>query len=71
MGNFGESVVTIATAIIGVAILAVLVSRNAATVDVINATGGAFSSAINVATGPVTGNVYGGGFGSPMFAQHG
>lgn len=59
MGNIGEQVVTIATAIIGVAILAVLVSKNSNTSSVISAAGAAFSNAIGVAVSPVTG---GGGF---------
>lgn len=58
MGNFGESLVTIATAIIGVALLAVLVSRNAKTADVIGSAGRAFSTAIRTATGPVSGNAF-------------
>lgn len=55
MGNIGEQVVTIATAIVGVAILAVLVSRNAQTSQVITAAGTAFSGALGVAVSPVTG----------------
>ena len=55
------SVVTVLTAIIGVAIIAVLVSRNANTAGVIQAGGGAFSQSLATALSPVTG---GGGFGS-------
>lgn len=51
----GEQVVTILTAIVGVAILAVIVSRRSATVDVVNAAGGAFSSAVQTAVSPITG----------------
>lgn len=58
------SVVTVLTAIIGVAIIAVLVSRNANTVGVIQAGGGAFSGALQTALSPVSGNNFGGGFGS-------
>lgn len=50
-----EAVVSIATAIVGVAILAVLVSKNSNTTGVLQAAGTAFSSALGVATGPVTG----------------
>lgn len=57
------SVVTIATAIVGVAILATLVSRNANTAGVISAAGNAFSGALGVAEGPVTG-ASGGGLGN-------
>jgi len=55
MNNITESVVTIAVAIIGLATLAVLVSRNAATSQVIGSAGKAFSSALAIATSPVTG----------------
>lgn len=61
------SVVTVLTAIIGVAIIAVLVSRNANTVGVISAGGSAFSGALGTALSPVTGasgfSNFGGGFG--------
>lgn len=55
------SVVTVLTAIIGVAIIAVLVSKNANTTGVLSAGGQAFSGALGTALSPVTG---GGGFGS-------
>ena len=55
MGNIGEQIVTIATAIIGVAILAVIVSRNSNTANVISAAGAAFSGALSTAVSPVTG----------------
>ena len=48
--------VSIAIAIVGVALLAVLVSRNANTTGVISASGSAFSQALEAATAPVTGN---------------
>jgi hypothetical protein len=54
------SVVTVLMAIVGVAIIAVLVSRNANTTGVIQATGNAFSGSLATAISPVTG---GGGFG--------
>ena len=56
------SVVTVMTAIIGVAIIAVLVSKNANTVGVIGAGAGGFPSMLGTALSPVTGG--GGGFGS-------
>ena len=59
----GERIVTIAVAIVGVATLAVLVSRNANTAGVIRAGGGAFSEALRAATGPVMGGG-GGQFGN-------
>ena len=55
------AVVSILMAIVGVAIIAVLVSKNANTTGVISAGGSAFSGALGTALSPVTG---GGGFGS-------
>lgn len=49
------SVVTVVTAIIGVAILAILVSRQSATTDVLRAGGDAFSGILGTALGPVMG----------------
>lgn len=54
MDQLYTSLVTIATAIVGVAMLAVLVSRNSNTAGVINAGGNAFSGALGVAISPVT-----------------
>lgn len=58
-----ERIVTIAVAIVGVATLAVLVSRRADTANVIKAAAGGFSQALATAVSPVTG---GGGF-TPQF----
>lgn len=66
MNNFWEGVVSIATAIVGVALLAVLVSKNAQTPQVISAGGNAFSNALRAATGPVSG-----GFGSLGNTEYG
>jgi hypothetical protein len=55
MSKLTESVVTICVAIIGLATLAVLVSRNANTSGVISAAGKAFSGSLGVAISPVTG----------------
>jgi uncharacterized membrane protein YbjE (DUF340 family) len=55
-----SSVVTVATAIIGLAIIATLVSRNANTAGVISAGGRSFSGALLAAEAPVLGG--GGGF---------
>ncbi|ATS92586.1 DNA delivery protein [Gluconobacter phage GC1] len=55
-GEFVEALVTVATAIVGVAMLSVLVSRRSNTSDVIQASGSAFSNALAVAEDPVTGN---------------
>lgn len=60
MNNVVGQIVTVLTAIVGVAILAVLVSRRSQTPAVIREFGNAFSGALNAATSPVTG----GGFGT-------
>lgn len=62
MNAITEAVVTIATAIVGIAILAVLVSNRSNTSGVITSAGNAFAKSIGAATGPVTG---GGGFQMP------
>lgn len=48
-------IATVFTAIVGVAMVAVLVSKNADTANVIKQAGNAFSSGIRAATGPVSG----------------
>jgi hypothetical protein len=58
------SMVTVATAIVGVAIIAVLVSKNANTSQVIQSTGNAFSSSLATAISPVTGGGGMSGFGN-------
>jgi hypothetical protein len=55
MNNITETIVTIAVAIIGLATVAVLVSRNANTAGVIGAGGNAFTDALRTAVSPVTG----------------
>lgn len=59
MGKSGEQIVVVLTAIIGVALLAVIVSKNANTSGVISAFGNAFSSSLGAALKPVSGT---GGF---------
>lgn len=56
MNNILEPLVTIAAGVIGLAIIAVLVSQKANTSAVIGATGSAFSNVLSAATGPVTGS---------------
>lgn len=58
------SVVTVLTAIIGVAIIAVLVSKQANTVGVIGAGAQGFSSALGTALSPITGATGSMGLGS-------
>lgn len=59
--KLGESIVTVLLAIVGVAIVAVLVSRQAQSGSVIGAGGGAFSQALGCALSPVTGGSCGSG----------
>jgi hypothetical protein len=62
-----ESVVTVATAIIGLAIVAVLVSNQAQTGNVIKSAGSALAGDIAAAVSPITGGSGGfTGLGSPM-----
>jgi hypothetical protein len=58
MNQITEAMVTIGTAIIGVAILAVLVSKNSNTTGVIQSIASGFGNALGVAESPVTGNQY-------------
>jgi len=58
--------VTVLTAIIGVAIIAVIVSRNAQTPQVLQAGGSAFAAALGAATSPVTGGNLGFTGGMPL-----
>ena len=54
-GDAVAAVVTVITAIIGIAIVAVLVSKNAQTAGVLQAGGSALSGIINAAVSPVSG----------------
>lgn len=56
MGNIGESVVGIFTAIVGAAIVALILSNRSNTAAVIQNAGSAFSNALGVAVSPVTGS---------------
>lgn len=60
MGHFGEQIVSVATAIVGVAIVAVIVSKNANTANVISSASNAFSQALATAVSPITGAGTGG-----------
>lgn len=55
MSQLTEALVTIMTAIIGVAILSVLVSNRSQTAGVLGAFGQSFSNILSAATAPVTG----------------
>jgi PRD1 phage membrane DNA delivery len=65
--NLVSGVVTVLLAIIGVAIIAVLVSKAAQTPQVLSAAGGAFSGTLGAALSPITGGGlgFGGGFSGP------
>lgn len=56
MNSLTEAILTIAAAITGVAILAVLVGQKSKTSEVIQSAGSAFSNALAVAESPVTGS---------------
>jgi arginine exporter protein ArgO len=53
--DFWGTLSVIALAIVGVASLAILISKNANTTGVITASGNAFTNALGVALSPVTG----------------
>lgn len=55
MSGATEQIVTVAVAIVGVAILAVLVSKQSNTANVIKSAGDAFSGALYAAVSPITG----------------
>ncbi len=70
MNSFVEALVTVATAIVGIAIIAVLVSNRANTSNVISSAGKAFTNAIKAATEPVTsGNFTGAAPGYPGYGE--
>lgn len=58
MSQLMETVLTIATAIVGMAVVALLVSKKSNTSGVIQAAGSAFNNALGVAASPVTGADY-------------
>jgi hypothetical protein len=55
MGEGGRAVLAIVSSVIGLAVVSVVLSNNAATSQVIGAGGQALSSVIGAATAPVTG----------------
>lgn len=56
MHNISEPIVTVLVGLVGLAMVAVLVSNKANTSNVIGSIGGAFSNAVSAAVSPVTGN---------------
>lgn len=63
MSGFWTALITIFTAIIGVAVVAVVVSKNANTSSVIDSAFGGLAVSLNAATAPVT-SASNSGFGS-------
>jgi PRD1 phage membrane DNA delivery len=61
-----QGIVTVLTAIVVVAIIAVLVSKNANTAGVLQAGGQAFSTSLGAAVAPVTGGSLGFTGGMPL-----
>lgn len=55
MGEIGKAIAALFTAIIGVSVVAVIVSKKSATADVLNAGGRAFAGILSVAVSPVAG----------------
>ena len=55
MNNTVSGIISVLTAIVGVAVIAVLVAPRAQTAGVVTATGQAFAGALNAATAPVSG----------------
>lgn len=64
--EFATSIVTVLMAIIGVAIVAVLISPKAQTANVLTSGGQAFSNILNAAISPVTGGSTLGSIGSGL-----
>jgi len=69
MSGIVKEISYIAAAIVGLAIVAVLVSNRANTANVIKAAGNAFSGAIGAATNPFSGANAFGSFGSGLSAN--
>ncbi len=69
--NMISAIVTVAVAIVGIAILAVLVSRQSNTAGVVQAAAGGLAQDIGAAVSPVTGQGatfnFGGGVGMPIY----
>lgn len=64
MNDTAKSIIAIFTAIVGVAIFAVLVSKSANTANVISAFTGGFAQDLSVAVSPVTGGSFTSGLSS-------
>jgi hypothetical protein len=64
MNAFLEGIITVALAIVGLAVISVLVSKNAQTPAVFSSVGSALANDLKAAEGPVLNNTLGMGFGS-------
>lgn len=64
VGRAFSEIMVLLGAVVSLALVAVLVSRNANTVNVIGAGSSGFSNILSTAISPVTGNIAGGGFSS-------
>jgi hypothetical protein len=64
MTNFGPTLITVVAGVIGLAMVAVIVSKNANTSAVFTGAGQALSGVIAAAVGPVSGSGSGGAFGT-------
>lgn len=58
MSQLTEMLLTIAMGVIGLATLAIIISKNSNTAGVIQASASGFGNVLGVATAPVTGNRY-------------
>jgi hypothetical protein len=65
MNDLWSGIITIAVAIVGVATLSVIVSKNANTSAVIQAATGGFASDLTAAVSPISGSS---GFATPSFS---
>lgn len=63
MNQIGPGIITVITGIIGLAMVAVVVSRNAQTGQVLSQGGSALANVIKAAVTPVSGNGFGSSFG--------
>lgn len=61
MSNFFKEVGVVLTGIVGLAVIAVLVSQKARTAEVVGTAGDAFANALQAAVSPITGSGVGGG----------
>lgn len=53
MSDVGKSLISVIAGVTGLAVIAVLVSRNAQTSEIIKATFGGYNTALNTAVSPV------------------